>query len=201
MLSVYGSAGIFSPLVIGLILMILIFAGVGISGAHYNPAVTLSLWYQGSFPFRDVPAYIMAQVSGAVASVFVSLFILKLIPHSRPINSMDIMDFVPASSAEFIGTFLVCIVYLIFSLPIVGKNRSFLGFAAGMTLALCIYLLNKISGAAFNPAVAVGYCIAEKSPWANLTVYISGHVIAALASGSIYNLAVAIFKRHKKKKL
>src|SRR4029078_9561128 len=58
-------AGDFAPLAMGSMLMVMIFAGGHISGAHYNPAVTLAVWLRGKCPTADVPGYIIAQIAGA----------------------------------------------------------------------------------------------------------------------------------------
>ena len=46
-MSVIGGAGVMAPLAIGSALMVMVFAGGHISGAHYNPAVTLAVYLRG----------------------------------------------------------------------------------------------------------------------------------------------------------
>src|SRR6201997_1892452 len=60
-----NGAGALAPLAIGAALMVMVFAGGHISGAHYNPAVTLGVWMRGKCDTADVPAYLIAQVIGA----------------------------------------------------------------------------------------------------------------------------------------
>ena len=62
------SSGPLAPLAISGILMGVIFIGAHVSGAHYNPAVTLAVWLRGHFPSKDMPLYILMQVFGAVAA-------------------------------------------------------------------------------------------------------------------------------------
>jgi glycerol uptake facilitator protein len=59
----------------GVAIMLAIFAVGGISGAHINPAMTLAFAAWGSFPWRDVPAYIAAQLAGAILAA-AALFVL-----------------------------------------------------------------------------------------------------------------------------
>ncbi len=67
-------AGPLAPLAIGSVLMVMIYAGGHISGAHYNPAVTLAVWLRGEHPTRDVLPYMGVQVIGAiVAGLLVSI--------------------------------------------------------------------------------------------------------------------------------
>lgn len=68
----------------GMAVTLAVYAVGGVSGAHLNPAVTLALAYEGSFPWAQVPGYMLAQVAGAfVASVCVWLHYL---PHWRGTN-------------------------------------------------------------------------------------------------------------------
>jgi len=59
----------------GVAIMIAAYVCGGISGAHINPAITLALAAWGRFPFKDVPAYIVAQVAGAMLAA-ATLFVL-----------------------------------------------------------------------------------------------------------------------------
>src|ERR1700739_3294819 len=60
-----NGAGALAPLAIGASLMVMVFAGGHISGAHYNPAVTLAVWMRGKCPTGDVVPYIISQLVGA----------------------------------------------------------------------------------------------------------------------------------------
>ena len=63
-----GSSGVIPPLAIGAALMVMVFAGGHISGAHYNPAVTLAVWIRGRCEKKDVGPYMAAQAV-AVAEI------------------------------------------------------------------------------------------------------------------------------------
>ena len=54
-----------APLAIGAVLMVLVYAGGHISGAHYNPAITLDVYLRGKFPLREVGPYWISQLAGA----------------------------------------------------------------------------------------------------------------------------------------
>src|SRR6476620_4416515 len=69
-----GDAGNLAPLAIGSALMVMVFAGGHISGAHYNPAVTMAVFTRGKCPAADVVPYMVSQVLGAAAAAVVVLF-------------------------------------------------------------------------------------------------------------------------------
>jgi aquaporin Z len=71
-----GSAGVIAPLAIGSVLMVLVYAGGHISGAHYNPAVTLAVLIRGKCTMADVPVYLTAQILGAVAGALTAQFLV-----------------------------------------------------------------------------------------------------------------------------
>src|SRR6266852_4676973 len=68
-------AGVISPLAIGSALMVMIFAGGHISGAHYNPAVTLAVWIRGRCETKDVVPYWVAQLLAGIAAALVAVFL------------------------------------------------------------------------------------------------------------------------------
>src|SRR3954453_16622158 len=62
-----GVPGVIPPLAIGSVLMVMVYAGGHISGAHYNPAVTLAVWLRGRCPTKDVIPYVLTQLVAAIA--------------------------------------------------------------------------------------------------------------------------------------
>src|ERR1700757_3381860 len=71
-----AGAGVIAPLAIGAALMVMVFAGGHISGAHYNPAVTLGVLIRGKVNGADVVPYWVAQLAGSVlAALIVNKFL------------------------------------------------------------------------------------------------------------------------------
>src|SRR6201988_1891818 len=95
--------GVIAPLAIGAVLMAMVFAGGHVSGAHYNPAVTVAVYLRGKCGAGDVPGYIVAQCAGAAAAAFTVLF-LKGTPAAGPMQ----IDLSRALVAEFLYTFALC---------------------------------------------------------------------------------------------
>jgi glycerol uptake facilitator-like aquaporin len=91
----------------GGVLVAIILAFGSISGAHFNPAVTLSAALRGGFAWRAVPAYISAQIAGAIAGVAIAnsmfgypLFFASHHPRRGP----------PIVLSEFVATFGLLVV-------------------------------------------------------------------------------------------
>src|SRR5256886_4796962 len=84
-------AGVIAPLAIGAALMVMVYAGGHISGAHYNPAVTLGVLIRGKGNVTDVVPYWLAQLAGAALAALLVTKILRagvavtpITPHARP---------------------------------------------------------------------------------------------------------------------
>jgi aquaporin Z len=175
-------AGALAPLAIGSALMIMVYAGGHISGGHYNPAVTLAVWLRGRCPSCDVPAYMVAQVLGAVAASFLTLY-LKGNPTVTPAE----IKILPALVAELVGTFALCYVVLNTATAKGTAGNSNYGLAIGFTVATMAFALSGVSGGAFNPAVATGITVMHLAKAANFWIYLAGN----FAGGA---LAAAAFK-------
>src|SRR5207244_13411019 len=80
-----AGAGVIAPLAIGAVLMVMVFAGGHISGAHYNPAVTLGILIRGKVNAADVVPYWIAQfLAAAVAALLTS----KILRAGAPVPAM-----------------------------------------------------------------------------------------------------------------
>ena len=177
---VIGGAGVIAPLGIGAALMVMIYAGGHVSGAHYNPAVTLGVWLRGRCATADVVPYWVSQIIGAVVASLV-LNYLKGDASPKPM----VLRTGPALVAEFLYTFALVYVVLNTATAKGTANNSFYGLAIGFTVLTGAFAVGSISGAAFNPAVAVGISIMGLSAWSNIWIYL----IATLAGGAVAGLA------------
>jgi aquaporin NIP len=170
-------------LVFGLVIAVLIYAFGHISGAHFNPAVTLGFWALGEFPGRRVPPYAAAQILGATAA---SCVVLALFGRTGTFGVTS-PNGAPAVSLilELLMTFLLVIV--IFGSAVHGKAvKSFAGLAIGGTIALDALFGGPVSGASMNPARSLGPAIVS-GVWSDQWIYIAGPLLGAL-------LAVATYK-------
>jgi aquaporin Z len=175
-----GMPGVIPPLAIGAALMVMVFAGGHVSGAHYNPAVTVAVFLRGKCPAGDVLPYWAAQFAGAGLGAWSALCVLGKSPGAgAPLPALG-----PAMLAEFLFTFALAYVVLNVATAKGTSGNSFYGLAIGMTVMTGAFAVGHVSGGAFNPAVAVGISIMGLAAWSNLWVYllstVSGAVLAAL---------------------
>lgn len=188
----------------GLAVTFAIYAAGNISGAHINPAVTLSLAYLGDFPWAKVPGYIVAQLLGAAAGS--SLVWIHYLPHWKQTNdpSLKLAIFCTGPAvrsyaanlvSEMIGTMV-----LIMSILFIGANE----FTEGLnplvigTLIVVIGLsLGGTTGFAINPARDLGPRIAHfflpiagkgTSDWPYAWVPVAGPILGGLLGGALYKI-------------
>src|SRR5579883_2040819 len=101
------SAGLLAPLAIGSALGIMVYAGGHISGGHYNPAVSFSVFLRGKLGGKDLAVYWLFQWAAAALAAIGTLY-LKGYPTTTPMQ----MEIGKAIVAEFIFTFALCFMVL-----------------------------------------------------------------------------------------
>lgn len=142
-----------APLGIGAMLVGMVYMGGHVSGAHYNPAVTLAIWLRGKLPTRDVAPYMAAQILGSLAASLLVAVVLN-----RPLR---VAPNIEATIAEFfllelLFTFALVLVVLNVATARGTAGNTNYGLAIGFTVLAGAYAAGPISGGAFNPAVAIG---------------------------------------------
>ncbi len=173
-----GGTGLLAALPIGSALMVMIYAGGHISGGHYNPAVTLGVWIRGRCPTQDVVPYWAAQlIGGALAALAVCY--LKGDIQTKALE----MKVGPALLAEFLFTFALVYVVLNVATAKATSGNSFYGLAIGFTVLVGAFAVGKISGGAFNPAVALGISLLGLTAWSNLWIYLVADLLGGLVAG------------------
>jgi aquaporin Z len=176
-----NDAGNLAPLAIGCALMVMVFAGGHVSGAHYNPAVTLAVFLRGKCPVIDVIPYLVAQLVGAAGAAGLVAFV------KQPAAGQTIMPAtVPALIAELAYTFALCYVVLNVATAKGTSGNSFYGLAIGFTVLTGAFAVGPVSGGVFNPAVAVGLCMFGKLEWANIWIYLVAHFAAAVLAALVF---------------
>lgn len=169
--------------VFGAVVAALIYSLGHISGAHFNPAVTLAFWSSGFFPKIQVIPYILAQVLGAVVAstlLLASLGSAANLGATTPLNGNWQQSFV----LETVLTFILMLVILGSGLdrraPI-----GFAGIAIGLTVGLEAAFMGPITGASMNPARSFGPALVGWM-WRHHWVYWAAPVLGAQLAVWVY---------------
>ncbi len=170
-----------APLAIGGVLMVMVFAGGHVSGAHFNPAVTLAVYIRGKCEAKDVVPYWVAQLAaGVVAALIVNWLFL-----GKPPGGPAVHGTVPSLIVEFLFTFALGWVVLNTATHKNTAGNSFYGIAIGTTVMAGALTVGGISGGAFNPAVGLAVVTMGLESVKQLGIYVvadfAGAVAAALA--------------------
>ena len=167
-------------LAIGSVLMVMVYAGGHVSGAHYNPAVTLAVYLRGRCEAADVLPYCIAQLAGA-ASASAILLAFK----TAKVITLD-ADIPAGLASEFFFTFALAYVVLNVATAKATAGNSYFGLAIGFTVLAGAFSVGHVSGGAFNPAVAVGAMIMGMLPWAKVWLYFGAQLLAAGAAAYLF---------------
>lgn len=176
-------AGSLAPLAIASALMVMVYAGGHISGAHYNPAVTLAVWMRGKCDTKDVLPYMISQIAGGIlAAVIVGFF------KSGAVITPATPDVMKALLVEFLFTFALGYVVLNVATSKKNSGNSYYGLAIGFTVLAGAYAGGAISGGAFNPAVAIGITMMGLSSISSIWIFLVGNFAGAALAATVYKM-------------
>jgi len=165
-------------------LMVMIYAGGHISGAHYNPAVSLAVWMRGKISAGDMLGYWMSQVAGALAAALVVAYVFN----TEGNGACAVKDTTQGLVAELLGTFALAYVVLNVATAKGTAGNSFYGLAIGGTVLAMAMAVGSYSGGAFNPAVAVGLSLQKAFCWGQIWVYLVGCFGGAALAALVFNM-------------
>jgi len=180
-------------IVFGLAIAVGIYAFARVSGAHFNPAITVALWAVRKFPSKDVVPYILAQLVGAtIASLLFALCIgsravaLKL-GATAPFYGVG---YGQAIIVEAVGTFLLMLAVMAVA---VDKRATpgFAGLIIGLSVTASLTLISNITGGSINPARTFGPYLGNTllggaNLWIYFPIYVIGPIAGALVAAFIY---------------
>lgn len=184
-----GHVGI--ALTFGFVVTALIYAFGHISGAHFNPAVSIAFVVMREFDKRELAPYILAQLLGAIlaSATLYGLF-------SEEIKNMADVAYLGATLPhgswwqsflfEFILTFILMLI--IASSAVHAKAvKSFAGLAIGFTVGLEAMFAGPICGASMNPARSIAPALVS-GHLEHLWLYVVATILGAVASVFVYNI-------------
>jgi len=168
-----------APLFIGLALVAMVYMGGWISGAHYNPAVSLACAIRGALPMAQLAPYMISQIAGGALGGVVAALVFQKRFLPAPGKDIAISS---ALAAEVLFTFLLALVILNVATVKKVAGNSYYGLAIGVTVAVAAYGTGSICGGAFNPAVALGGYASSGGPFPSHILY---YILAQLAGGAL----------------
>jgi aquaporin Z len=179
----------FAPIAIGAALAIMVYMGGHVSGAHYNPAVTLGVWLRGKLPRAQVVPYWAAQLVGSLSA---ALVVYLLTGHTFAPAPAPGATALQALLAEFLFTFALTLVVLNTATATATDGNSYFGLAIGLTLMTGVIAAGPISGGAFNPAVGIGPIVVSAllghGSFSHLWLYLVGPGIGGALAALVFKI-------------
>jgi len=180
-----------APIAIGSQLMVMIFMGGHISGAHFNPAVTFGVRLTGRDHISTLNAFIYL-IMQVIAGILAPLVVWGVTDKTfAPTPAPGISEW-KALVVEFFYTFALVSVMLNSATTKSQNANSFFGLAIGFTVLSAAFSVGGISGGAFNPAVGTGPTIINallgKGPWKYIWIYWVGPLTGALLAAMVFRI-------------
>jgi aquaporin Z len=157
------------------------------SGAHFNPAVTLTFWRLGKVKDWDAVFYIVAQFVGGIAGVFaVTLLVREAISHPN-VNYAATLPGMRGVIVAFIAEFVIAFVLMSVVLRVSNTPRiaRYTGLFAGALVATFITFESPLSGMSMNPARTFGSAL-NGHLWTGLWIYFTAPVLAMQLAATLY---------------
>ena len=173
----------YAPFGIAATLMVMIYAGGHISGAHYNPAVTVSIYLRGACEKDEVLPYITSQVIAAVSAAMVVENLL--LPDE--LTNVTVKDLgTDAVVAELLFTFALAYVILNVATTESTSGNGYYGAAIALVVLAGAITVGSISLASFNPAVTSALIVSGKLTIADSWMHFVPQFVGAVLATYVY---------------
>lgn len=177
-----------NPIAIGAILIAMIYMGGYISGAHYNPAVTLAILIRGKITQNEAVKYMAFQVAGGLSAAAVFLLVKGSTFNPAPDPQYSMLYIL---LLETLFTFALASVVLHTATSEKTVGNQYYGLAIGLIVMAGAFAAGPISGGVFNPAVALGPYLVDfnnlSNNLGNLVIYLIGTFTGGALAGFLYN--------------
>jgi len=184
----------------GFTIMVFAFAYGSVSGGHMNPAVTIGVLAAGAMRAGEAAGYIVSQLVGAVIGALLLWAVLggaatglgtPALAHGLALGAATV-TVTPAAGFVIEAVLAFFLVTVVLSTAVAGRAGNLAPLAIGMTLTLNIIMGGALTGAAFNPARALGPMIVTgnlSDAWLYVTAPIVGAIVAAIVHTALARLA------------
>jgi MIP family channel proteins len=174
-----GALGV--AIAFGAVIAAMIYAVGHVSGAHFNPAVTLGLWSVGRFPTGSIPTYVLAQCLGAIAG---SLTVAAIFGGQVLGTTTPAIGLTDAFLVEVVLSFA-----LLFVIIAVATDHRVVGGTAGLAVGLVVtfgsLMGGSSTGASMNPARSLGPAVVA-GEWAAHWLYWAAPIVGMLVAARAY---------------
>ena len=178
--AVNGIADVFAPIAIGLTLMVMIYALGHVSGAHFNPAVSIGLFLKGDCSQDELPTYLGAQILAGVLAFFVGSELVLNGAGAAEITAETFDSTIAVLSAEALWTF--ALMFVIINVATEQAGNQFYGAAIGLTVMAGAFTVGGISLGSFNPAVTTMLTVSGKMAVADVWMHIVPQLAGAVGA-------------------
>ena len=177
-----------NPIAIGTMLMVMVYMGGHISGAHYNPAVSIAMIIRGLLSVKEAIKYILSQLAGAILAALLVNWLGGAVMEIAPSDSASILQIL---AVEALFTFALVLVILNVATNPKTEGNSYYGLAIGFTIMAAAYAGGGISGGVYNPAVGTGPILVDAimgdgDTLGNLWYYLVGPITGAALATYVY---------------
>ena len=178
------------PIAIGTMLMVMVYMGGHISGAHYNPAVSIAMIIRGLLSVKEAVKYILSQLVGAILAALLVNWLGGAVMKIAPSNFASVLQILVV---EAIFTFALVMVILNVATNPKTEGNSYYGLAIGFTIMAAAFVGGGISGGVYNPAVGIGPILIDAimgdgGTLSNLWYYLIGPIAGAVLATYVYKL-------------
>jgi aquaporin Z len=167
------------------------------SGAHMNPAVTLTFLRLGKVEPRDAIAYVVAQFVGGSTGIVAATWLLGGLPSHPAINYVATVPGAPGTSVAFAAEAVISFGMMLMVLSTSNARRlaRFTGAFAGLLIALYITVEDPLSGMSMNPARTFGPALLAHTA-RSLWVYFTAPLMGMLAAAELYVRTIGMPRVH-----
>jgi len=178
------------PLAFGLTLAALVAALGHVSGAHLNPAVTVSLAATGKFPWNYVPTYALAQLIGAIVGSLATWITVGA--EARSGASLAAPGLGPGVGVlqGFVVEALITLILVFVVISVATDDRvadTVAPIAVGFALAAAVFIGGVATGGSANPARALGPIIVAWKNWDSALLYILAPLLGGVLAAFLYD--------------